>query len=281
MTLGDLLERFFLDRECRPNYAMSLRRTVRRATAYGLTEVCQLSNESINEFLCSLVDFAAETRCNYRRELCTIFRFAHELGLTDELPTRVRRVRIARAPARAWSLDDIARMQDAAAADVTPVGGLHNLRVCDLLPAWIRVGYETGLRFTDILELRKSCLRRSTLSVTENKTGKVASFSLTDDTVKHLIELESISPDDSFFLWALTRRRAFLLWRKFLDRNGFEGTSKWLRRSAATYIESQRVGGATAFLRHSAPHLARVHYIDASLLAPPLAPTPLPAVRAG
>lgn len=280
MHLEKLLEQFFLDRECSENYRSSLKRTVRRAVAYELLSVCQLNSESINKFLCSLTDFAQETRANYRRELCTLLRYAHEIGLTDALPTRVRKIRVARPPARAWSMDDLTRMHEVALTDESRIGGKSSARVCDILPAWILVGYETGLRFGDVLALTKQSVRRDTLFVVESKTGKTATFALSESALGAVSDLDNLSPDDTLFLWALTRRRAFLLWRKFLDAHGFEGTPRWLRRSAATYIERENAGEATRFLRHSAPHLARIHYVDPSLLAPPTAPPAL-RVRAG
>jgi hypothetical protein len=78
------------------------------------------------------------------------------------------------------------------------------------------------------------------------------------------------------FKWALPRRRALKMWRAFLDANGFEGSSKWLRRSGATAVEMKRTGAATVFLGHSAPHLARMHYLDQSQFGMPEGP---PALR--
>ena len=67
MLIGDLLEHFIASRNPSPRYLESLRRTVRRAAMYGLTNVCQMTNESVNQFLGNLRDLSAETVSNIRR----------------------------------------------------------------------------------------------------------------------------------------------------------------------------------------------------------------------
>lgn len=275
MLIGDLLEHFIASRNPSPRYLESLRRTVRRAAMYGLTNVCQMTNESVNQFLGNLRDLSAETVSNIRRETCTLWRYAHEIEALDTLPTRVRRVRVARAAARAWSMQDLLRMLDCAQQDAAQVSGRVPLRACDVLPAWILVGYETGLRFSDVLSLAKGNVYNNSVVLSEAKTGKTCVCPISPEAEESLATLLTHSPDGTYWKWCLPRRRAFCLWRAFLDRHGFSGSARWLRRSAATYIEREKSGGATVFLRHSAPHLARVHYIDATLLTPPQAPPPI------
>lgn len=277
MSLDELISQFIACRSPSKRYLESLRRTVRQAARYGLGEVCQLSDLAVNEFLGKLPYSAAETVANVRREICTLWRFANEIGAIDSLPTRVRRVKIARAPARAWAREDLVRMLDAARNDEARISSRVPVRVCDVLPAWIVVGYETGLRFSDVLNLHARHLHNGSVVMSENKTGKPCVCRLTPECVLELQRLGEHSPDGSFFKWCLPRRRAFAVWRAFLNRHRFSGSARWLRRSAATYIEKDNAGGATTFLRHSAPHLARIHYIDTTLLNPPPCPPPLMA----
>lgn len=275
MKIATLLDTFVLNRQPSPYYLQSLKRTVRRLAEYGIAEVCQLDSSSVNKMLAGMTQYASETRANIRRETCTLWRFAHEIGATDTLPTRVARVRVNRLPAQAWSLDDLARMVRCARGDKTPVGGRSGLTIRQVMPAWILVGYDTGLRFTDMLLLRATQIRQGRVCVVEHKTGKTCVLALSGASRREISPLLGRSPDGTVFSWILTRRRAFLMWRAFLDRHDFIGSSRWLRRSAATYVEKQRRGEATVFLRHSAPHLAKQHYIDQTLLDPALSPPEL------
>jgi len=84
------------------------------------------------------------------------------------------------------------------------------------------------------------------------------------------------SPDGTLFRWALPRRRALLKWRDFLREQKIIGSSRWLRRSGATYVEIKRKGEAQRFLGHSNAALASRHYLDQTLTMDiPESPPPL------
>lgn len=271
MTLLDLCAAYCVAVGASHRYAESLRRTARRASLHGLTTVCQLTDHTANKFLSEL-QCSPTTISNMRRELCTMWRWAYEERMTDTPPSRVRRVRPRYAPPEAWSHAELRALLAAARADDTVVHTLHNVRVRDVMPCWILVGYDTGARFSDILSLNdRHCRNRSVYSVAA-KTGKVLVRRLQDPTWQAVQDLLARSPNGTLFSWCLPRRRALMMWRGFLDRHNFRGSSKWLRRSAATALEARSPNSATLFLQHSNPSLARAHYIDATLVAPPPMP---------
>lgn len=228
----------------------------------------------MNKFLVS-VPVGQTTKHNYRRETHTLWRFAFEQGFTDVDPSRLRRIPPARFPVKAWSVDAVQKMLDAAEGDETPISTRLPHARCDFLPAWILVAFDSGLRFSDVLELRHADVRNACVSVVAGKTGKPTIRKLSDAAMNAIKRLPK-SPDGTMFKWALPRRRALKMWRAFLDQHGFEGSSKWLRRSGATAVEMKRTGAATVFLGHSAPHLARMHYLDQSQFGMPEGP---PALR--
>ena len=271
MTILDLCTAYCLAVGASQRYAESLKRTARRASLHGLTSVCQLTDVSVNEFLAKLT-VSQTTISNMRRELCTMWRWAYQESFVETMPTRVRRVRARYQPPEAWSAAELRDLLDAARRDVTVVSARHNVRACDFMPCWILVWYDTGARFTDILNLNQQSCRNRHISTVAAKTGKVLVRGLQEQTWQELQALFARSPDGTAFRWCLTRRRALLSWRAFLDRHGFRGSSKWLRRSAATALEAVSPNSATKFLQHSNPSLARVHYIDPTLVAPPPMP---------
>lgn len=276
MSLADLLDQYTASRPTSSRYRESLLRTVRKAEAAGLTSVRNLQAAQVNRFLTALsTSLSATTRHNIRRELLTLWRYAFEEGMTEVMPVRVGKIRPVYATPQAYSDTSLEAMLQAACGDVTPVGGLTKARVCDLLPAWIGIAYDTGLRFGDVLSLSFSSVRNGTIAITANKTGKPLVRKLSAGTLQDIRALQALSTNGTMFLWAMPRRRAIKAWRAFLDRHGFGGSSKWLRRSCATYVEIQRPGSATRFLQHSNPSLAPAHYFDESLFAVPDGPPPI------
>lgn len=274
MTILDLLDEYSSAVECSPRYLESLRRTARRAKDNGLLEVCQLLPDLVNKFLAGL-DVGQTTRHNIRRELLTLWRFAHERRFTDVYPSRVRRIRASFAPPVTWELSLLDRIIQAGDEDTTLVSSRVSLRRCDVIPCWASLAYDSGLRFGDIHALRITSFRNECVAITAAKTGKPLVRALTEQTQCYVARLFAHSPDGTLFQWVLPRRRAFQMWRSFLDQHGFGGSTKWFRRAAATAIERVSPGSATSFLQHSEPGLVSRHYLDATQASTPMAPPPI------
>lgn len=275
MLLTDLVEQYCLERAASANYRSSLLRTVRRAQHGGIRTTCQLSVENVCRFLVS-VDVGQTTKSNYRRELATLWRYAFSLGLATDGWDRLPRIPPQFAPPEAWSMEAMQKLLNAAELDKTPISTRCELRRCDVIPVWARLGYESGLRFSDIHQLTQRNFRDGCVIRYAAKTSKLCVRELTLETQQSVARLFALSPDGTLFRWFLPRRRAFLLWRKFLDQHALGGSSKWLRRTAATFIEIDKPGMASRWLDHSSERLARTHYIDptkvVSGIKPPLLP---------
>jgi len=274
--MESLLAAYLDERAASPRYVESLRRTVKKMGLYGILHVCQLTPQRVNDFLRN-VPVGPTTKANYRRELLTLWRFAWERGYTEVQPRGVMPIRPGRQAPQAWGLPELSKLLTAAEEDKRIVNRRYpGVQRKDLLPCWIALGYDSGLRLTDVLALRGSDVRNGCVVVTANKTGKVTTRPLSQYAVEQCNHVVQLSPDGTLFRWILPRRRALMMWRDFLDGLGMHGSSKWLRRSGATMLESNHPGMATRWLDHSAPHLARNHYLDPTLLPPPVGP---PALR--
>jgi integrase len=280
MTLNDVLDRYCLANECSVRYLQSLRRTVRRAEDSGILNLCQLTPDNVNRMLAEL-KLSDTTRSNIRREIFTLWRYAYESCWTEVYPARVRKIKPSFAPPKTWTPDCLVKMLDTARRDEARISNRHQMRRCDVLPAWIGISYDTGLRFSDVLALTADHLANGCVTTRAQKTGKVTVRAISAGTQADVDRLLKCSPDGSLFRWCLCRRRAFYLWRKFLDEHGYGGYPRWFRRAAATQVHKQRPGGATEFLGHSAAHLAARHYIDASQLGTHISPPPLTTWSAG
>ena len=279
--MQNLLAAYLACRECSPRYRSCLTRTVKQAGLGGITSVSDLTTAQVNKFLQNLSSPSATTRSNVRRELLTLWRWAFEERLTDVPPLRVMKIRSRPRPPTAWSLQELSRMLECAESDETRIGGKSTMRVCDYMPCWIGVSYDTGLRFSDVHALKTTQVRNGYVCCTAQKTGKALTRPLSSYSLHKVTQLAPMSLDGTLFTWFLTRRRAFTAMRAFLDRYGFSGSGKFLRRSCATYIEAESPGMATRYLQHSEPSLARRHYVDESLLAVPSGPPPIMSLNSG
>jgi integrase len=265
MLLADLLDVYLSEREASPRYIESLKRTVKRARQFGLLDTSQLIPEKANEFLTRL-PVAAVTRSNIRRELLTLWRFAFEQSYTDVPPLRVCRIKATPPPPRAWSLDTLRQLLAAAEQDTRPVSQrIPGLLWRDVLPCWIVIGYDTGLRFSDLLHLQGSNIANGCVICTAKKTGKFTIRAISPAGLELADQLSKKSPDGTLFRWALPRRRVLEKWKQFLQEQGVVGSSRWLRRSGATYVEKTCRGEAQRFLGHSNSALAYRHYLDQTL----------------
>ena len=274
MDLTDLLNHYTRAVECSPRYAESLRRTVRKAQGSGLQKICQLSPDAVNEFLANL-PLGPTTRHNIRRELLTLWRHAYDLSWTDIYPARIRKIRAEYAPVRAWTPLQLESMIEVASKDETRILQKLDIRRCDVIPVWIRLNYETGIRFEDMHNLGVQDFSNGCINLREHKTRKPTTKMLSDQAQVAVARLFARSPDGTLFRWFLTRRRAFHMWREFLDKNGFGGSTKWFRRAAATQVHRKKRGAAQEFLQHSCPQLALRHYIDWTQIDDHIAPPPL------
>jgi integrase len=276
MLIVELLKVYLSEREASPRYVESLKRTVNRASQCGMLDTNQLTPENANAFLTCL-PLAAVTRSNIRRELLTLWRFAFENSVTDVPPLRVCRIKATPPPPRAWSIDTLRQLLVAAEQDMRPVSQRNpSLLWRDVLPCWIVIGYDTGLRLSDLLHLHESNIVNGCVICTAQKTGKFTVRAISQPGQELAARLFKRSPDGTLFRWALPRRRALVKWRDFLREQQIAGSSRWLRRSGATYVEIKRKGEAQRFLGHSNAALANRHYLDQTLTMDiPESPPPL------
>lgn len=266
-----LASSYCLEREVSADYRQALHRVARSMEAAGITP-SMLEDSVINRWLASLVQ-SPTTRSNYRRMALTLWRYAIDTKVAAHHIGRVAKVKVRHKPPIAWSLDELNRLI-AAARQLTyrfRSGCPSSL----YFEAFIRTGYETGLRFSDILRLRCDQLRDNRLFVVQNKTGQPLAKILSAECVECLRQLSVLGDGETFFVWALNHRWLRIHFRRLCHAAGVSGTPKWLRRSGATAVEAVSPGSAGKFLGHLSPGLANRFYVDPTLL-PNACPTPPP-----
>ncbi len=277
MRLDELVKKYGDSRDVSTPYLKMLFSCVKTMLP-AIETVNQITPDSVNAWL-SAIPGSTETRRRRRRECLTLWRYAIDESLTDVPCARVKEIKKRAAIVTCWTRSEILFLLREAGEFKSPAHCGRRSKALDdatLLRAWVHLGYETGLRFSDIHSLAKDNFRGDLLVVVCQKTGKTCARRLSSITMGHVDKLLSISPDGSLFAALAPRRSVLVLWQAFLKSLNYPGSSKWLRRSAATHCEASVAGSGGAFLQHNAgSDVTRRHYIDAGQLPLPVGPRPL------
>lgn len=240
------------------------------AYVYQLKVLCRrfdwspsdLTRDRIDAYLTqALSKLSASTVQNHRRMLGTLRKAAMREGLVNDCTESIRRVKVALAPPRAWSHAEIARLLEAA-GHMRRGSGQCQWKL--LMPAYILVAYSSGLRLGDMMSIRHDSLRGNRLALTIGKTRRPHVCVLDDQAVAAIALLPVRGPK---IFGSLVSRCVFLrAFRRLVKQAGLRGTSKYLRRSSATYavLAGQ---DPTGHLGHATAGLAQKHYVDPVLVA--------------
>ena len=222
------------------------------------------------------MDFSRTTKSNYRRMARTLWSFAARKKLSPNLDDDFLRVKVPAKNPVAWTADELRTLLKTCASQ----DGSFKFAACPrslFWSAWVLVGFETGLRNADLHHLRANQLRGTRLYVVHNKTGQAQGKIISPRAAELIRQLAKLSPDGTVFRWALSRKHLFLQFKNIVKSAGLEGSTKYLRRSGATYCELKQRGSAKAFLGHLSDGLAYRCYVDPTLLEDDI-PTPIPFI---
>ena len=223
---------------------------------------CQhLSAEKINGYLKTrLTQVSAKTVANERAMILILWRWAYDQQMVDHFPRGVLRIKVPSRPVRAWT---IAQCQTAVkrASDDHEKFMRCGVERALFLKCWILLGYATGARFKDLWQMTEENLEGSVLRYSQNKTGNAVTVHLPDNCLEAVNSMLRKSPDGTILGWVCKKRRAMRLMKAHLQNCKLTGSSKWLRRSAATHVEMTSPGNARAFLGHKTPTMVRF-YLD-------------------
>lgn len=259
MTLTELATRYCTRVGGSPAYLRQYHILTRRID----WDVAQLSPDQIDAYLTSALEhLSPSTVAKHRRMLACLLRFAAAERLLNRRTVirPLRRVKVPPPNPRAWSHADI-RTLLSVAADLP--GGTRHCPYATLLPAWILAAYSTGLRRSDLLSLRHDAIRGSRAAVRQQKTTYPHVVLLDAACLAAIRKLPRRGPE--VFGGLISGVQIVRTMRKLVKRAGLEGSSKWLRRSGATYCEAAGYD-ASGHLGHRSPGM-KIYYIDRLLLA--------------
>jgi len=275
-TLLSHVERYIRARDMSAQYANNLRADCRAYARWmgRSVHIGELNCDDVNDWLAALQrELKPQTVDSYRRHLLAVWRDAFMQGFNDEPPLRVRRIKLPRAPVRAYTQSEILRLIHAAAQ----LKGRHRNgnRRADFWLALLFSAYSTGLRRGDLLLVFRDMIEPDgSATIVQSKTGIQVRVKFSADALQYAARLES--REGLLLPWPYRRDALvprFNALRKMAGLN--RGTLKWIRRSAGSLAERERPGDGARLLGHS-PHVFRSNYEDRSITqAEPVQPPPL------
>lgn len=221
----------------------------------------ELTPDLIDAYLTdALHRLSSQTVYNHRRMLGRLLAFAASERLVDASIVRpLRRVKRDPPSPVAWSHAEIRRLL-AVAAKLT---GGQKCPHATLMRAWLLVAYSTGLRLGNLLSITHDQIRGHRLLVRQVKTREPHVCYLDDLALAAIAELPRRGP--RIFGDLICRDKLLAQMRRLCQLAQMQGSTKFLRRSGATYAE---IAGkdASRHLGHRTPGM-KVYYIDRLLLA--------------
>jgi integrase len=258
MSLADFARAYALRAGASPGYTEQLIVLTKRLP-WGVGD---LTIDNIDAYLTkALGHLAASTVHNHRRMLSTLRKAALRDGLlVDDCTLPIRRVKHNLPMVRAWTHQEMAHLL--AVASEMPGGTLHCPHKV-LLPAWILVGYSSGLRLGDLLAVTYDSLRGDRLATVLQKTRQQHVVVLDANALEAISSLPRRGP--KIFGSLVGRSRIIVAMRNLVKRSGLTGSGKYLRRSSATYAQLAGID-PTGHLGHLTPGMKK-HYLDPVILA--------------
>lgn len=243
-----------------PMHGTSMRRTIKLLGEQGVVRADQLTASSVTK-MCDSIQRSSSTKANHRRTALTLWRHAVRQGWGTG-PVEARPVRVRLPVVRAWSEGEIIRLLKFVKSSCGDMRSGAPKPV--FWRAFVLLGYESGLRLGDLLELRLADFDQGfhSLMSKTSKTEELVNRQLSAACAAAVHDLLLHSPDDRLFAWALSRRHVKAQFTKLVFGAGLTGSVRWLRRSGATACEAQAPGSASRFLAHRSPGVAGKHYVD-------------------
>lgn len=248
--IHELLPQYVLERAISNDAAYQLRHTL---DLYGHSRtLADLQDDLASLWLASLAGrYSRRTIAGHRANLLAFWRWAAGRNLIPP-PRNVRRCPRPRPRPIAWTRDEMHSLLRAAVAMPNP----------DYWECVLLMGYETGLRRTDLLNLAKADVRDRTIWIEQHKTGWPHACQLSPHTADLFLRLPGDRP-----LKPRDLRRFYESFAALCRlANVRPGAVQQLRRTGATQVEIATPGAASRFLGHRSADMWK-HYVDSGQLA--------------
>jgi integrase len=283
MLLSQYVDRYTLERDISLGREKQIRIAVRSLEQYcgRKLRTSELTDTCVSLWLKSRQHggLSPHTVAGNRRILVALWRAAAESGLAPPLG-KVRTIRCPDVSIRAFTHDDL-RLLVAEAEKLR--GTFRTMEILRRLywRSYLMASYDSALRRCDMLSLSKRDIFRNPdgsgfLSFVQRKTGRTHHVGFRAETMRAIDEC--CGTDNRYLIWPqwAGRRQWFRAFKSLCEAAGVSGSSKFVRRAAASYAERDRPGSGRALLGHRTGLLFQQSYEDKRITTPvPVMPPPI------
>jgi integrase len=286
VELTAYVERYRLTHDVEASTVGQLRNAAKLITRFagGQLTVESLSEELVNRWLLVRREagLSPDTVRGNRTSILMLWRSAAEEGFTRE-PGRICRIKRRDRVIRAFNADDLAALLSAADS-MQGAYRRHRIPQRLYLRSFVLAAYDTGLRLSDLLVIRRRDIwwpdskGTAILSLVQTKTKHSHRVHLREATMREVDACAKSGQSREYIWGGVTKRHFFVRMRRLCQAAGLIGSSKLIRRAGASYVAKELgESAASRFLGHRSPELARRNYLDQNIVAceAPM-PPPLP-----
>jgi len=216
-----------------------------------------------------LQNTSPKTQHGRRRAFGTLWIAANEAGLAPD-PVPFRKIVVPKKSPVAWDFATVQSIVQSVAADKS--NWINGIEFGTYWSSLFAAAWDSALRLGDLLDLEYSWIQRDTdgsglLRKIQNKTNREHLVRFNPRTMA-LIKVSMAQSPSRRLIWPLrtTRRRFYEHVKRILKANGNQGTFRFFRRSAITFVESQSPGLGQQLAGHQDSRTTRESYIDPLLL---------------
>lgn len=265
-SLRDYLAQYAMERGLAPSSVRALTYVLNSFEKYlqRPANLIDLTAGHVNAWLAWLFNegLDPETVRGRRTAILAIWRDACEAGLVCSAPARIRKIKVPDKPPRCWDLPELGMILAVTRSLSGRMNKDKRISRADFWTAYTLVDYESGYRLGDLRKLSFDKIARDgTVVIVQNKTRLALTSHLSPDTMKALNLIRG-SGRKLVFGDLVNHSNTQRYFRKIVREAGLTGSTKWLRRSGATWCEVESPGSAMAYLGHKTPGLAHKNYID-------------------
>lgn len=238
-----------------------------------------LTAASVNAYLVSLKDreWSPESIKSFRTKFLTLWRAAYADGYTDNRPDvdRIRKIRVAQPNPKGLNAEQARTLIEYCETHHRRRMRLISVPKGDYLAALFGFLWDTDMRLGDSLSMEFNWIQAGHVTWLQSKTKRWHRAKVSEKT---LGLIDRIRSPERRLIWPRPSKSQTSLFRMirraFIDA-GLEGSSKWIRRGAATDVYLSGGDPSRALGHVPGSRVAYRHYVSQEAQLEPVSPTEL------
>lgn len=230
--------------------------------------LADLNRGTVNAWLAGLLarKLDPETVRGRRTAMLGIWKHAIESDEIETPPVRIRKIKVADKPPTCWDLPELRKLLKVARGLDGVMNRDRRISRSDFWQAYIYADYGTGLRLGDLRRLRFDQIGPDgTVIVVQSKTGELHVGHIEAKGLRLLARLKT--PGRQLVFGDLVNQsNTQRYFRKLVKLAGLRGSTKWIRRTGATWSEVKQAGSAQRYCGHKTPGVVWKSYLDRRFL---------------